>query len=190
MTPLRLNDAQIRLIFTKKPVFQHAQNVTGVPWQAIASIWFRESSLQERVGRIGGPFQFDPPLNAKQMTNLLEQFTHLDNATRQDLIKKGINDFASAAIFCACWLRKSSRYPINPSASDEAIKDCFYGYNGRKYKSVDESAYVMNGYDLQHEHLHIKGTLPDHGKRIYIDKEDPRPGAFTVYKQLKALDSK
>lgn len=47
----------------------------------------------------------------------------------------------------------------------------------------------MNGLDEAHKDMVLRGTVPDgKGGRKRIEIVDKRPGAFTVYKQLKALN--
>jgi hypothetical protein len=188
---LHLNDAQIKIIKDNKDVFVRAERATNVPWQAIAAIWYRESTLQKFVDRVGGPFQFDPPPAKERVKKLLDLFTDFDELTKSKMITKGVNDFETGAIIAACWMRFQSKFVLSKDKSDEAVKDALYGYNGRKFESADHSFYVMNGYDAAHMNMRIHGTLPDKhhpGKRITVDSIDKRPGAFCVYKQLKELN--
>lgn len=174
----------------RKPVFLKAQALTGVPWQAIAAIWYRESFSVTPPKTPGGPFQFDPIPAHPVLDGLLQSFTHVTPAERERLISLGVNDFEAGAIFCACWLRLKSKFNLATDHSDEAMKDAFYGYNGRAWGPHPESSpYVNNGADAHHTDMHIRGSVPDgHGGRRWIDNVDKRPGAFVVYKQL--IDAK
>lgn len=190
----RLTTSEINKIASQKPIFQRAQDVTGVPWRAIATIWYRESfSIAPPTHRVGGQFQFDPPLNEKTMRYLLDKYTNLNEEQKIAHIKSGIEYFTSAAVFAACWLRHKANPILTPSASDDDIKDAFYGYNGRAYKDADHSPYVMNYADEDHYEMRIYGTVRNaHGNNVRLKDKDGRDGvpntqigALVVYRQLK-----
>lgn len=194
MTLTRLTAAQIKQIKDNKAIFKRAQDLTGVPWQAVAALWFRESFSVAAPDRVGGQFQFDPPLTEVQMRVLLTKFipvTKLDNAGMEAMIKKGQTDFPTAAVLAACFLRNKAKKILSQDHSDEAIKDAFYGYNGRKYLSADKSPYVMSQYSEAYANMRLRGTVPDKKNpkvMVWVDFIDKRPGAFTVYRQL--IDAK
>lgn len=192
---LKLTKDQISKILDNVFVFKMAQRLTGVPWEAVAALWMRESFSVAPPDRVGGQFQFDPPLQRNQMKQLLDRFVLPGSCTQEvkdAIVKCGQSHFQSAAVLAACFLRHKAAHVLTPDADDEAIKDAFYGYNGRKYGSVDKSPYVMNGFDAEHMNMRLRGTVPDKrdpSKRVWVDIIDKRPGAFTVYKQLVALDT-
>jgi hypothetical protein len=190
MSPLlKLSEAQIERIRQVKPVFEKVEKLTGVPWQALAAVWYRESFSVTPPKTPGGPFQFDPVLQPVTIRNLLSIFTSLSTDEIQQYARKGVNDFETGALCAACWLRLKTKPIITPRVSDEVIKDAFYGYNGRAYGSADKSPYVMNGFDAKHTNMLLRGTIPDgHGGRKRVVIIDKRPGAFTVYTQLKSLN--
>ena len=195
MFALQLTPSQVKKV-AEGPVHQtflRTEEITGVPWQAIAAIFYRESFSVATPKTPGGSFQFDPPPSKKIMEELLNEFTHLDQKAKDAIVSKGVNDFVSAAILAACWLRHSTKFVINTKSTDAEIKDALWAYNGRKYGSADKSPYVMSGYSDEHLNMVIKGTIPDAnhpGLRIHIETVDRRPGAFVVYRQLKNLGSK
>lgn len=185
----RLDKNQLQAFVRVKAILQRAAALTGVPWQAIAAIWYRESFSVASPETPGGPFQFDPPLSQVRMRKLLTTYCpSLTPAERELLIYQGLDKFASAAVFAACWLREMSQYNLKDNHSDQAMLDAFYGYNGRAFgPNPYNSNYVVNELDLAHDDMLIRGSIPDKnnpGKRIWIKKTDLRPGAFTVYKQL------
>jgi hypothetical protein len=185
----RLTDRQIERIRLVKPVFVIFEAFTGVPWQAVAAVWYRESFSITPPKTHGGPFQFDPVLTPCAIRKLLKRFTSLPESWIEQYAQKGVNDFETGALCAACWLRLKTGPVITPAVSDEVIKDAFYGYNGRAYGSADKSPYVMNGFDEKHRDMVLKGTIPDgKGGRRKVSIIDKRPGAFTVYKQLKLLN--
>lgn len=185
----RLSEAQIERIRQIKPVFEKVKKLTGVPWQAVAAIWYRESFSVTPPKTPGGPFQFDPVLDTASIRRLLLRFTSIPESQIEKYAHKGMNDFETGALCAACWLRLKTGPIITPAVTDEIIKDAFYGYNGRAYGSADKSPYVMNGFDEMHRDMILKGTIPDgRGGRKKVAIIDKRPGAFTVYKQLKSLN--
>lgn len=189
---LQLSKKQIGQILKQRKVFEGVEAMVGVPWQAIAAIWYRESFSVASPKTPGGPFQFDPVPTKKLQDDLLRRFTSCTAAERKVIVDSGVNDFVAGAILAACWFRHSCKPVITPKATDGQIKDAFYGYNGRKYGTADKSPYVMNGYDEKHMNMRLRGTIPDASQpdgRRWVDIIDKRPGAFTVYKQLKAIGS-
>lgn len=186
---LQLSNAQIQRIWEVKPIFEKIELLAGVPWQALAAVWYRESFSVAPPKTPGGPFQFDPIPPPATLKRLLQRFTSLPEMAVEQYVEKGVNDFEAGALFAACWLRLKVGPVVTPQASDALMKDAFYGYNGRAYGSADRSPYVMNGYSPQHHHMTLRGTIPDgQGGRRRVEIVDKRPGAFTIYKQLKALN--
>ena len=186
---LKLTERQIDRIRQVKHVFEKAQKLTSVPWQATAAVWYRESFSVAPPKTPGGPFQFDPVLHPVTQRMLLKRFTQLSDAEIERYVNKGCNDFEAGAIYAACWLRLKTKPVITPGVSDDIIKDAFYGYNGRAYGSADKSPYVMNGFDEKHKNMVLRGTIPDgKGGRKRVEIVDKRPGALTVYKQLKSIN--
>jgi hypothetical protein len=186
-----LNQKEIQHILIEKPVFLRAQKLVKVPWQAMAAIWYRESFSVTPPKTPGGPFQFDPPNPSRSAlkASLKRYIKDLADSELQQIVNGGVNDFHSACILAACHLRDKAKFVLADDHSDTAIKDAFYGYNGRAWGPHPEnSPYVMNNFDAAHMNMRIRGTVPDgkSGKK-WIDTIDMQPGAFTIYKQLVAL---
>lgn len=190
MTLARLNQSELDRIKKAKPIFQAVEAITGVPWQAVAAVWYRESFSVSPPDTPGGQFQFDPVPPPEKLRKYLKVFTKLSDEEANKLIAAGVNKFQSAAVFAACHMRWVSHYNLATDHSDEAMKDAFYGYNGRVFGPRPEASnYVINEFDAKHDDMMIRGTIPDgHGGRKWIRTTDHRPGAFTVYRQL--IDSK
>lgn len=189
MTQLKLTPSQINKIKTVKPILLKAQQLTGVPWQAIAAVWYRESFSIAPPKTPGGPFQFDPIPAVAIIEGLLRTFVPLFPALLVEYAESMVvNDFEKAAVLAACWLRYKSKYPLAKDHSDRALKDAFYGYNGRAWGPHPESSpYVYNNFDSKHMNMVIRGSIPDPKSktgRRFISTIDKRPGAFTVYRQL------
>jgi len=170
------------------PLLRQMQNITNVPWQAIAGYWYREGMYLMPPKTPGGPWQFDPVPSRGTLKGLLDRFTKLQEAEKNAILDQGVNDFFAGGILAACFFRTKTPGVIHPDCPDETIKDALWGYNGKSYGSADHSSYVMNGFDEAHFPMHFMGTEPD-GKdgRKKVSFLDHRPGAFTVYKQLKAM---
>lgn len=171
-------------------MFEYVQLVTGVPWEALAAVWYRESYSVALPKRPGGCFQFDPPTRTLEWkAEMLRRFTiGLTEKQREKLIATFGKDFTGDAIWAACVMRNNCKPVITPRASDAVVKDALYGYNGRAYGGVDRSPYVMNGFDAAHDDMRVKGTVRRaDGSNEWVDVVDQKCGAFVVYKQLKAL---
>lgn len=191
----RLTQQEINKILSQKSVFERAQQITGVPWQAIAAIWYRESFSLAPPKRPGGQFQFDPPLTKSGIKHLLDLYTKLPEHDKEWMVASGQEHFQTAAILAACWLRHKAKPVLTPDSPDEHIKDAFYGYNGRAYGSAGMSPYVMNYFDEGHFEMRVYGTVrrPDGTNERLKDAygKDGVPnkqiGAFVIYRQLRDL---
>jgi hypothetical protein len=163
-----------------KPAYQEAEKATGVPWQAIAAIHYRESSNSEsqdlQAGNaIGGPYG-----------------QYSDSYGKYGYPKS----MGESAIFAAKELMgKTSKGKINvPSPDPDILKDAFFGYNGRASvyaaqaaqlgfdadkQPYEGSPYVMNNFDAKHKNMGI--ITQDFGG---LDGTDTRLGAYTLYVRL------
>lgn len=159
----KLSGRELRKIIENYPIYKEAANDADIPWQMLAAIHYRESSLSTKSRAHGGPFQFDPPLY------------------------QGEEDFTIGARLAARFLQNKSSYRLNPNTENiNIIKDTFWGYNGRAYGSSNNSPYVMNQFDNSHQNMRIRGTVIDQrGQRFRVNSIDKRLGAFTFYCELK-----
>lgn len=184
----RLSQEDINKIALYKNDFAYAQKLTGVPWQLITAVWYRESFSTANPLTPGGPFQFDPIPNEVHLRSMLISYCIPCTPEFADaMVGGGVAYFKTAMIFAACWLKHVCNYKLAIDHSDAAIKDALYGYNGRNYGSVDHSPYVMNFYDEGHSEMIVAGTIPDKdhpGHRIWIRNHNEQIGAFVVYRQL------
>lgn len=161
-----------------------ASEKTGVPWQIIAAVHYRESNNSPNAdlqagNPIGGPY-----------TNFSSTYSTYGYP----------KNMAESAEFAARFLIEKSKVgivnkPINvPNPDAEAIKDTLYSYNGRAKAYADQAAqlgfdsakqpyegspYVMNNYDEVHKNMKI--ITRDFGS---LDGIDTRFGAFTIYARL------
>jgi hypothetical protein len=184
-----LNDTQIKKIQSVYLTLRKIQDITGVPWQAMAGIWFRESFSVAPPKEAGGPWQFDPIPATNYQRWLLDRFTKLSEVEKDLIINKGVNDFFAGGVLAACFFRTKTVPVVSIHSPDEVIKDAIWGYNGKAYGSADNSPYVMNGWDESKWLMEIRGTI--NGKSIKRPDgtwpKDARPGAFVIYKQLLSL---
>jgi hypothetical protein len=106
---LALSDKEIERVIKASAVTKRAQELTQVPWEVIAAIWYRESFSMAPQKTPGGPFQFDPVPTPQVLKNLLRRFTTLADHEGEHFIRKGVDDFEAGAVFAACWLRRKSK---------------------------------------------------------------------------------
>jgi hypothetical protein len=167
-----------------QPDYQKAGQATGVPWQLLAAIHYRESNNNpnsdlQAGNPIGGPYtqsstdytRYGYPRTMEESAEIAAK--HLIASAKGGVVK----------------------LPINVASPDaDAIKDTLYSYNGRASQYAQQaedlgfdptkqpyegSPYVMNNYDELHKNMKIITT--DHGP---LDGIDTRFGAFTVYARL------
>lgn len=178
-----LTNTQIQDIKGQYQIFKKVQQYTNVPWWMLASVWVRETGKVVYTSNSGGPFQFDPPPAEGRRRSLLSKYTTLDSTQIEHYSKSSVFDFEAAAFLAACVLQDKVTGKLTINASDELVKDAFWGYNGRYYGSAEQSPYVMNGYDDSYLGMKVKGTID--GKPVNI--VDKNPGAYVMFCQLRQL---
>jgi lysozyme family protein len=177
----RLTKQDLDTIRAHKPILMHASEACSIPWQALASIWYRESSLRE----LTNAFQFDPIPSRNIIFSLLREHCNLTIPQKAEILNDGIEQFYSGALIAACWLCQKCTYDLASNHTETAIADAFYGYNGRAYgHNPLNSPYVANEIDDHHHQMHFRGTI--NGK--WVELVDKRPGALAVYRQLTQTD--
>ena len=179
-----LDASLIAAINKLKPSYVAAAQKTGVAWQLLAAIHYRENNNNpdgdlQAGNKFGGPYpQFSSDYTSYGYPKNLQE----------------------SAIIAAKHLIASSssgvvKSPINiPSPDPNAIKDALFSYNGRasayaaqaaKYgfnsatQPYEGSPYVMNKYDAPRQAMGI--ITRDFGG---VDGTDARFGAFTIYSRL------
>ena len=143
--------------------YRWAAQQTGVPWEAIAALHYREHNFYRDNPKNGqGPFQL----------------YDLHNSNPSD---PRLKDFRQSAQYAATFLRNkvaNKLVPGKPLDADlEVLKTAFWKYNGSQKVFAplpDKASYVMNYYDQEHYRMLFKNGKPD-----------GRNGAFTVYTLLK-----
>lgn len=187
-----LTQAELDKIKLGKKDLEYTQEVTGVDWRILAGIWYRENSLKMTIpGRVGGVWQFDPPLSSTRKKALLDKYSTLSEKEKLEVIQKSDN-FKEGSILAACFLRDKVKPVLDIRKRgilpDEEVGDALYAYNGKKYgANWRKSPYVNNNADDDHMGLVLRGTMPDvHNpfKRVRVAYPDRRLGAFVVYREL------
>lgn len=180
-----LNAAQIDAVRRWQPLYLEAEQKIGVPWALLAALHYRESNFGARTQRVGGPFQFDPPLPPATVRAYGARYGISDLTDPETDVRTGV---LCAAAFLQGKVAAQGRAALTPQSSEEACADAAWSYNGRAYGSWQNSPYVNN--DPQNGRtLHIRGTVPDlkdPRKRVRIDQPDTRPGVLAVMRELRA----
>lgn len=179
-----LPDDIVKNINDLKPTYQKVADATGVPWQLLAAIHYRESNNDpDRDLQAGNPFggpysqqssdyaKYGHPKDLEQSVEIVAE--HLISVQKSGVVNKEINI---------------------PSPDAEEVKDVLFSYNGRAQQYADQAAalgfsatkqpyegspYVMNNYDSVHQNMKI--ITRDNGP---LDGVDTRFGAFAVYAKL------
>lgn len=176
--------ASMEAINRLKPIYLEASERTGVPWQAIAAIHYRESSNDpdkdlQAGNPIGGPYG--------QASSSYSAFgTPTDMTQSAEFAAKELISKAAGGVV---------KKPVNvPNPEPAAMKDALFGYNGRASAYADQaetlgfnretepyegSPYVMNMFDAKHRNMRI--ITRDFGG---LDGTDTRLGAYTLYVAL------
>lgn len=173
-----------------KSFYTQVMNETGVPWEMLAAIHYRETNFSHTnptngqgifqfVNGNGGPY----PAGAVSDGEFVRQLRFMANSVQNDYVNRG-----SAP---------RERRKLVPNEPNTAIvKDTLFSYNGRSSLYADQaqhfgynasaqpyegSPYVMNRFDCPRARMGI--ITRDYGRGI--DGTDTRYGAFTVYARLR-----
>lgn len=154
-----------------KSVYQDAAAKTGVPWEFLAGLHYRETNFGNTAANGDGPFQ-------------------VQGATYQTF---GVDSAVEAANKAKSLVKGSYGKTLTSSSGDETIKLAYLAYNrGVMYKRAgctwDDSPYVMNNFDADHKDMSWPDSACEVVPPATIVKgkvEYGRLGAFTVYSILK-----
>lgn len=173
-----------------KGFYQTASDATGVPWELLAAIHYRETSFSHSNPSNGqGIFQFANgdggpyPTGPVSDTEFVRQLTYMAQKIQSDYVYRGSLTYTHRAL-------------TQNEADDFRVQDTLFSYNGRtslyaqqgvQYgfnattQPYEGSPYVMNMYDCVRANMGI--ITKDYGT---IDGVDTRYGAFTLYVRLKS----
>ncbi len=167
-----------------KSTYEQASLSTGVPWQLLAAVHYRESNNDpnrdlQAGNPISGPY-------VRTSTDYASYGYPKSMAESAEIAAKHLIASVSGGVV---------KKPINvPSPDPEAVKDVLFSYNGRAdayaqqakelgfdpvKQPYEGSPYVMNNFDKVHENMKI--ITQDGGG---VDGVDTRLGAFTLYSRL------
>lgn len=167
-------------------------NATGVPWEALAAIHYRETNFSHSnpsngqgifqfVNKEGGPY----PTGAVSDGEFVRQLTFMANRLQNDYVMRNAPNPASL----------TPRKLTTNEQDTTLIKNLFYSYNGRATVYANQasqygfnpasqpyegSPYVMNRFDCSRSRMGI--ITQDYGS---LNGQDTRYGAFTIYARLK-----
>lgn len=152
------------------PTYMAASNQTGVPWQYLAAIDYRENNNNPDASMLGGE-----PLGTKATDS---------NNTPQTKLE-------SILIGISILKAKEPIYGVDPTKSNltvDQLKQMFVTYNrGTLYKAAgvdpDKSPYVMNNYDETHTNMMWPNNAAEPPAMRGL-VEYGRLGAFTVLSRL------
>jgi len=178
-----LSSSQLQRVQQFLPLYLEGQTRIGVPWALLAAIHYRESNFNTVASRVGGAFQFDPPLPAAQVRAYGAKYGITDLTSPETDVRTG-------ALCSAAFLQAKAAVlarVLTPDSPDEVIADTAFSYNGRAAGYWKRSSYVAN--DPQNGvQLRIVGTMPDEHNpniRVPINQPDTRPGVMAVIRELR-----
>lgn len=164
--------------------YETAAQATGVPWQLLAAVHYREANnganADMQAGNpIGGPYT--------RYSSAYDRYGYPRSmAESAEFAARHLIGFARGGIV-------DGRIDV-PNPNPEKIKDTLFSYNGRasvyaqqaadlgfdpETQPYEGSPYVMNNYDGRHHRMRI--ITQDFGG---LDGIDTRFGAFTIYARL------
>jgi len=175
-----------------KSYYINAMNATGVPWEMLAAIHYRETNFSHTnpsngqgifqfVNGAGGPYPAGPVSDAE----FVRQLTFMANRIQDDYALRNTPNPANV----------QTRRLTSGEQNISLIKNTLYSYNGRStayaqqgynlgyFDPYDGSPYVMNRFDCNRARLGL--VTKDYGP---IDGVDTRYGAFTVFARLRGDD--
>lgn len=184
-----ISSSIINSVNNNKHFYLAATAATGVPWELLAAIHYRETSFSRSnpgngqgifqfVNGDGGPYPPGPVSDA----NFQQQLNYMASRIQSDYVYRGSLAY--------------THRPLQPNEPDDfRVQDTLYSYNGRSQQYAEQGAvygfnpatqpyqgspYVMNMFDCARANMGI--VTKDYGT---IDSTDPRYGAFTLYSRLK-----
>lgn len=172
-----------------KWAYERARDETGVPWEMLAAIHYRETSFSHtNPGNGQGIFQFvngeggPYPAGPVSDDEFYRQLKFMANKLQDNYVWRGSIP--------------RERRRLQPNESNIVlIKDTLFSYNGRASAYVNQAAhfgynsslqpyegspYVMNRFDCPRARMGI--ITRDYGS---MDGTDTRYGAFTVFARLR-----
>ncbi|HSX00436.1 MAG TPA: hypothetical protein VLH38_05360 [Patescibacteria group bacterium] len=176
-----------------KSFYVHAMEETGVPWEMLAAIHYRETNFSHSNPSNGqGIFQFANgaggpyPAGAVSDDEFYRQLKFMATKIQTDYVYRNSPNPASNI---------PSRHLMPGEQDINFIKNTLYSYNGRSSEYAQRAAqygynpgttpfegspYVMNRFDCQRARMGM--ITQDYGS---IDGTDTRYGTFTIFARLR-----
>ncbi|HSX04850.1 MAG TPA: hypothetical protein VLF69_00030, partial [Candidatus Saccharimonadales bacterium] len=180
-------------VAANKTFYLQVMNATGVPWELLAAIHYRETNFSHSnpangqgifqfSGGVGGPY----PPGAVSDTEFLRQLTYMANRIQTDYALRNSPNPASVTPRALVAneqdinLVKNTLYSYNGRATVYANQATQFGYNATT-QPYEGSPYVMNRFDCARARMGI--ITQDFGT---IDGTDTRYGTFTLFARLQS----
>ena len=180
-------------VAANKSFYVQAMNQTGVPWEMLAAIHYRETNFSHTnpsngqgifqfVNGDGGPYPPGPVSDQE----FVRQLSFMASRVQNDYSRRNTPSPASVTPRALTpgetdvTLIKNTLFSYNGRASVYASQANTYGFNGST-QPYEGSPYVMNRYDCSRARMGI--ITRDYATGI--DSVDTRYGAFTIFARLK-----
>lgn len=176
-----------------KNFYLQVMNETGVPWEMLAAIHYRETNFSHTnpsngqgifqfVNGGGGPYPAGPVSDEE----FVRQLRYMATRVQEDYVSRGS-------------VPRERRRLVPNEQNIAIVKDTLFSYNGRAQAYVDQavhfgfnastqpyegSPYVMNRFDCQRARMGI--ITRDYATGV--DGIDTRYGAFTIFARLRGDD--
>lgn len=185
-----LSDFVVNGVDSNKSFYVQVMNETGVPWEMLAAIHYRETNFSHTnpsngqgifqfVNGDGGPYPPGPVSDAE----FVRQLRFMASKIQTDYVSRGS-------------VPRERRQLVANEQNIAIVKDTLFSYNGRASAYVDQAAhfaydtttqpyegspYVMNRFDCPRARMGI--ITRDYATGI--DGIDTRYGAFTIFARLR-----
>lgn len=171
---VRAIEPQVAQIRAMQPTYEKLVQGTGVRWQWLASLHYREATNDPTRSVWAG----------QPLGDVNWDHGDIKGSTLQEDATKAIEHFKYMA-------KKVYGVDVNPNMSIEDLKLAFLAYNrGSMYKdageSPDNSPYVMNGYTSDEKMIWPNSAAEPASVRGYVNNQF---GALTVSKALGGLEN-
>lgn len=193
-----LNEQQFAAIAENQPAYQQAADQVGVPWPMLAAVHLMESNLaranpgKNLEGYYDGVYQFRTGAHAGDASG--SKYPP-GAVTQEEFLQQTIH--AAEFLKSKATANSANNRELTTDASPDAVKDTFFGYNGRAPQYYDQaerlgytreqgyegSVYVMNMADaardpsMSNSWKMFNGSTPS----------STRPGAFLIYSAIAGI---
>jgi len=200
--------SQFDRYLANKAVYQQAGQMTGVPWEILAAIHYREGSFDQKRSLISGTplgqIEQDVVRARKCTSAKKEPGDPIPlGRTRTGELQCGFATLLDSAIYAGAWLRRGTKGNLD---NFEHVAKALSRYNGMGNKNCDKNPgirrspyagcppyfegedhpYVLNFFDERHAKMYIMYSKDK--KKDLTPKVDGRPGVLTVVRIIRELE--